>query len=81
MVYVIPGETVPPRLAAMTFAIILFIGEMTGGALAPTLAGWASDHHGLAAAQLVSGAFAGVAFFASLFIREVQGGLSRPPEK
>lgn len=76
MVYVIPGETVPPRLAATTFAIILFIGEMTGGALAPTLAGWASDHHGLAAAQLVSGAFAGIAFLASLFIQEPRRGVN-----
>lgn len=70
MIYVEPGETVPARMAATTFAVLLFVGEIIGGAAVPTLAGWVADQHGLASAQLVCGALAGVAFLASLFVRE-----------
>lgn len=70
MVYVVPGETVPPQMASTTFAILLFVGEIIGGGGAPTLAGWVADHHGLAAAQLVCAALAGVAFIAALFVEE-----------
>lgn len=70
MIYIVPGETVPPQLASTTFTILLFVGEIIGGGGAPTLAGWVADHHGLAAAQLVCAALAGVAFIAALFVEE-----------
>ncbi|HJV43682.1 MAG TPA: MFS transporter [Caulobacter sp.] len=70
MIYVVPGETVPPQIASTTFAILLFVGEIIGGGGAPTLAGWVADHRGLAAAQLVCAALAGVAFIAALFVEE-----------
>lgn len=70
MVYVIPGETVPPQMAATTFAVLLFVGEIAGGATAPALAGWVADQHGLASAQWVCAALAGVALLAALFARE-----------
>ena len=70
MVYVVPGETVPPKMAASTFAALLFVGEIIGGATAPTLAGWVADRHGLASAQLVCSALAAVALLAALFVQE-----------
>lgn len=77
MVYVVPGETVPPQMAASTFSVLLFVGEIIGGATAPTLAGWVADRHGLASAQLVCAALAGVAFLAALFVQEPASASSR----
>lgn len=70
MVYVLPGETVPPQMAATTFAVLLFFGEIVGGATAPTLVGFVADQHGLVWAQVVCGALAFLAFLASLFSHE-----------
>lgn len=70
MVYVVPGETVPPQMVATTFAVLLFAGEIVGGAAAPALAGWIADQHGVASAQWVVASLAGVALLAALFVRE-----------
>ncbi|MFV3126720.1 MFS transporter [Niveispirillum sp. KHB5.9] len=70
MVYVIPGETVPPGMVASTYAVLLFVGEMVGGTAAPTLAGWIVDQYGLVAVQGVCGALAAIGLLAALFVRE-----------
>lgn len=80
MIYVVPGETVPPQMAASTFAVLLFVGEIIGGAAAPTVAGWVADQHGLAAAQLACGALAAVAFLAALFVQEPASAATREVE-
>lgn len=69
MVYVIPGESVPPAMAASTYAVLLFVGEVVGGATAPAIAGWAADHHGLIAVQWVVCAFGLIALAAALFVK------------
>lgn len=70
MIYVVPGDSVAPEIAATVYAVLLFIGEIVGGAAAPVLAGRVADAHGLAAAQLVAAALSGVALLAALFVRE-----------
>ncbi len=70
MVYIIPGETVPPRLAATTFALLVSIGEIAGGASGPPVAGILADHFGLITAILFCSGLGTIAFAASLWIRE-----------
>jgi MFS family permease len=45
----IPSETVNPRHVATALGLVMGCGEVLGGALSPTLAGWAADVAGLAA--------------------------------
>ena len=47
VVFVIPGESVPRRVAATAFALPLAIGELVGGSTTPGIAGLLSDHYGL----------------------------------
>ncbi len=51
VIFIIPGESVPRRLAATTFALLLSIGELFGGSTSPAAAGLLSDHYGLTAAM------------------------------
>lgn len=44
---VIPGESVDPRRAATTIAMIMGCGELVGGVIAPLLAGRLADKLGL----------------------------------
>lgn len=45
----IPSETVDPHLMTTAMALVMGAGEVIGGALSPTIAGWAADRAGLAA--------------------------------
>lgn len=45
----IPSETVSPRHVATALGLVMGSGEILGGALSPTVAGWAADIAGLAA--------------------------------
>jgi MFS transporter, ACS family, hexuronate transporter len=45
----IPSETVDPRHVATALGLVMGCGEVLGGALSPTVAGWAADIAGLAA--------------------------------
>ncbi len=47
VVFVIPGESVPRRVATTAFALPLSLGELIGGSTTPGLAGLLSDHYGL----------------------------------
>jgi MFS family permease len=72
MVYVIPGESTPPNVVATLYAILLFVGEMTGGAIAPSLAGYLSDRFNVSAAMWMCSGFALTAFFAALTVQKVE---------
>jgi len=58
---VIPGETMPRAMAASAMGLVVGIGELLGGTLAPTFAGWMADQTSLAAPVVIIGicAFAG----------------------
>ena len=45
----IPSESVDPRYMTTAMALVMGAGEVIGGALSPTIAGWAADRAGLAA--------------------------------
>ncbi len=45
----VPSESVDHRHMATAIAFVMCVGEIFGGVLAPTLAGWAADDYGLAA--------------------------------
>lgn len=52
----IPAETVPPRAIASALGLIMGAGELIGGFLAPTVAGFAADRYGLQFAMWTSAA-------------------------
>jgi MFS transporter, ACS family, hexuronate transporter len=45
----VPSETVDHHHMATAIALVMCLGEIFGGVLSPTLAGWAADSYGLAA--------------------------------
>ena len=76
---VIPGETVPRTMAATSMGLVVGIGELLGGTLAPTAAGWLGDMSTLAAPMLAIAAFALVAGVLSLFLEETAPGKVQQP--
>jgi predicted MFS family arabinose efflux permease len=50
----IPAETVPPRAIASALGLIMGAGELLGGFVAPTVAGFAADKYGLQFAMWTS---------------------------
>ncbi|WP_321873906.1 MFS transporter [Burkholderia ubonensis] len=52
----IPAETVPPRAIASALGLIMGAGELIGGFVAPTVAGFAADRFGLSFAMWTSAA-------------------------
>ena len=70
VIFIIPGESVPRRLAATTFALLLSIGELFGGSTSPAVAGLLSDHHGLTAAMWFCCGLGAVSLAAVLGMRE-----------
>lgn len=52
----IPAETVPPRAIASALGLIMGAGELIGGFVAPTVAGFAADKYGLQFAMWTSAA-------------------------
>lgn len=66
----IPSETIPTGNIARALGIVMGIGELSGGFLGPTLAGWAADRHGLQAPVLMMGLCALVATCFALFLKE-----------
>lgn len=67
---VIPGETVSRSLAATSMGLVVGIGELLGGVLAPSAAGWLGDMSSLAAPVLTIACCAFVAGILSLFLKE-----------
>ncbi|OXI31158.1 MFS transporter [Burkholderia sp. AU16741] len=66
----IPAETVPPRAIASALGLIMGAGELIGGFVAPTVAGFAADSYGLQFAMWTSAAGAILACVLSLGLVE-----------
>jgi MFS family permease len=66
----IPAETVPRAVMATALGLIMGVGEVVGGFVAPALAGQLSDVFGLGAAMLVSAGAAVVVALLSLALTE-----------
>jgi len=67
---VIPGETLPARYAATGMGLVMCVGEVFGGAVAPAVGGWASDLSTLSAPIQIGAACAFCAAILSLFLKE-----------
>ncbi len=70
IVFIIPSESVPRRLAATAFAIPLSVGELFGGSTAPGIAGLLSDHYGLPAVMWFCSGLGAICLLAVLAMRE-----------
>jgi MFS family permease len=74
---VIPSESVAPGLIATAMGLVVCFGELTGGALAPVLSGFAADQTSLAAPALIAAGCALVAGILSLFLIETAPARTR----
>lgn len=59
----IPSETIPRQYITQTIGLVVGIGELVGGFVAPAVAGWSADRFGLDAPFLIA---AGAAIFGGL---------------
>ncbi|MFD4196853.1 MFS transporter [Amycolatopsis thermoflava] len=66
----IPAETVPARSLATALGLVMGIGELCGGFVAPILAGWASDRWGLQIAMFTAAGGAALVVLLSFGLRE-----------
>jgi MFS family permease len=66
----IPAETVPARHMATAIGLIMGVGEIAGGFVAPTAAGYAADLYGLQMPFWIAAAGAALACLLSLFLTE-----------
>ncbi|MCU1725981.1 MFS transporter [Pseudomonas sp. 7P_10.2_Bac1] len=66
----IPAETVPRTIVATALGMIMGLGELIGGFVAPTIAGFAADHFGLSIVMWISCGGALLSALLSLFLRE-----------
>ncbi|WP_086837999.1 MFS transporter [Amycolatopsis kentuckyensis] len=73
----IPAETVPRGALATALGLVMGVGELAGGFLAPVVAGWASDAWGLRAAMFIAAGGAVVVAALSLGLRETAPAVLR----
>jgi MFS transporter, ACS family, hexuronate transporter len=66
----VPAESVDPRLTASLAGFVGGVGEVLGGVLSPSFAGWLADLYGLAAPVWFLLALTLAAFVCSLFLTE-----------
>ncbi|BCT33755.1 hypothetical protein PproGo58_32500 [Pseudomonas protegens] len=66
----IPAETVPREVMATALGLIMGIGELVGGFVAPTIAGFAADRFGLSIVMWMSCGGALLAAVLALFLKE-----------
>jgi MFS family permease len=66
----IPAETVPAKNMATAIGMIMGVGEIAGGFVAPTVAGYAADLYGLQMPFWIAAAGAALACLLSLFLTE-----------
>lgn len=66
----IPGETVPHGALATALGLVMGVGEISGGAIAPVIAGAASDAWGLQSALFIAAGAAAIVVLLSLGLRE-----------
>lgn len=73
----IPAETVPRGALATALGLVMGIGELAGGFLAPVIAGWASDNWGLETAMYISAAGAVLVVLLALGLKETAPAVLR----
>ncbi|MEQ0565368.1 MFS transporter [Amycolatopsis sp. NEAU-NG30] len=73
----IPAETVPRGVLATALGLVMGVGELAGGFLAPVVAGWASDVWGLRTAMFIAAGGALVVAALSLGLRETAPAVLR----
>ncbi len=66
----IPSETIPAKYVATSLGLVMGLGEIVGGTIGPTLAGYLADLHGLQAPLYMAIVCAGVATIFTLFLKE-----------
>ncbi|AJO78953.1 MFS transporter [Pseudomonas sp. MRSN 12121] len=66
----IPAETVPREVMATALGLIMGIGELVGGFVSPTIAGFAADRFGLSIVMWISCGGALLAALLALFLKE-----------
>lgn len=66
----IPAESINARAIATALGMIMGIGELVGGFLVPTIAGFAADHYGMPVVMWIAGAGAFVPAVLSCFLTE-----------
>ena len=66
----VPVESVSPAQAATAIGVVMGVGEILGGVIAPSVAGHLSDIYGLQAVCWLLGALAIIGGIAALFLRE-----------
>ena len=66
----VPTESVDPRQVATAMGVVMGVGEILGGVLSPSLAGWLSDLYGLTAPLWLLVALALLGAATALFLRE-----------
>jgi predicted MFS family arabinose efflux permease len=66
----IPTESVGPRRAASAMGFVMAIGEVLGGVLSPSIAGWLSDRFGLTAPLWLLFGLAVAGGTVAIFLRE-----------
>jgi len=73
----IPAETVPREVMATALGMIMGVGELIGGFVAPTVAGFAADRFGLSIVMWISCGGALLAAVLSLFLKETAPAVLR----
>ncbi|MEU4579128.1 MFS transporter [Nonomuraea sp. ATR24] len=73
----IPAETVPRGALATALGLIMGVGELAGGFLAPMVAGWASDQWGLQTAMFIAAGGALLVVVLSFALRETAPAVLR----
>jgi MFS family permease len=66
----IPSESIDPRAIATALGLIMGVGELVGGFLVPTIAGFAADRFGMPVVMWISAAGAFIPAALSLLLRE-----------
>lgn len=79
IIVLVPSESVPRELAATAIGLATMVGEIFGGAIAPTVAGAIANRHGLAAPLWIAAGGAVIVFLASLFLRETAPSRAAKP--
>jgi len=70
MMGTIPSETIPARYVATSMGLIMGLGEVLGGVIAPATSGWAADRYGLSAPMWIMVGCAASAATLALFLKE-----------
>jgi len=75
----IPSETVPPHQLATVLGLTMGLGEIIGGVITPTIAGWAADVRGLGATLWMLIGLSVATGVLACFIRETAPRVLRRP--